>query len=581
MACGIIAAIDTSATCVCEFTSSLDNSIFLQNVNQDLIVCSRDTTELPIIPFAGYTYQWSGIDAAPEAALSDLMIANPDFTFQNDNPADLTFLYKLVTNRNGCISADTIEITVKPFTQSDTTQVICAMTTSSLHGPVGFTNYLWTPAANLMDANDPLTGVGTLDSTITYVLSYTDLNGCLAIHTEILQEDTTCVDLELEKTSSPSELANGDTLIYSLFVTNKGPGFATGVEVYDTLPPGVNFVFANSTNGFYNSISHFWRLTDTVFAGTTERMDIKVTVDTIGIITNEAQIGRANQVDIDSYPGNDDREEDDIDYECTVVPIAWCLGDTFNLEVPMILNNVQWYKNGGILLDQDSTWIEIVEVGSYLLHGTDPLGRDTFMCPVDVYHGNCPFDWGDLPDLTAITGSDDYQTDSLNNGPGHLIVPGLHLGDIVDAEPDGIPTTTAVGDDSFGDDDEDGLGINSSLDVSPGGKLKIPLAVTNTTAQTAYVEAWIDWNGDGDFSDPGEMIFDSDDSLGPFNEQIPITVPQDASMNQNLGIRIRISHEDNMTPYGSIASGEVEDYIIRLECNSQDCIKTSVQIKRK
>ena len=41
----------------------------------------------------------------------------------------------------------------------------------------------------------------------------------------------------------------GELLTYRLAVTNKGPSIVTGVKLIDTLPEGVNFVSANSTNG--------------------------------------------------------------------------------------------------------------------------------------------------------------------------------------------------------------------------------------------------------------------------------------------------------------------------------------------
>ena len=51
----------------------------------------------------------------------------------------------------------------------------------------------------------------------------------------------------------------------------------------------------------------------------------------------------------------------------------------------------------------------------------------------------------------------------------------------------------------------------------------------NSTGDTAYIEAWIDWNGDGDFEDANEMVADlKDNHDGVFPISMNIIVPIDA-----------------------------------------------------
>ena len=189
-------------------------------------------------------------------------------------------------------------------------------------------------------------------------------------------------------------------------------------------------------------------------------------------------------------------------------------------------------------------------------------------------------DWGDLPDTSAMTNAGDYQTTRANNGPVHVIIPGLSLGAIVDGETDGQPSADALGDEND-EKDEDGLTIFPSLDIKLGSTFRLPLTVTNTTGDTAYVEAWIDWNGDGDFDDANEMVVDlKDNADGNFPSNISMTVPANAT-NGLIGVRIRVSHTDNMTPYGQIGTGEVEDYLIGIECPSIICIPVTVDIRRQ
>ena len=51
-----------------------------------------------------------------------------------------------------------------------------------------------------------------------------------------------------------------------------------------------------------------------------------------------------------------------------------------------------------------------------------------------------------------------------------------------------------------------------------------------------------------------------------------IQVPVNVQTNSLLGVRIRFSNTDNMTPYGMINSGEVEDYLISVTCPTKNCI---------
>ena len=149
------------------------------------------------------------------------------------------------------------------------------------------------------------------------------------------------------------------------------------------------------------------------------------------------------------------------------------------------------------------------------------------------------------------------------------------MGNTVDGEINGQPSSDALGDGS----DEDGLTIFPSLDLAPGISFSLPLTVTNTTGDTAYVEAWIDWNGDGDFADVGEMVLDIQDNTdGIFPSLINLTVPNDAA-DGLLGLRIRLSNTDDMTPYGITPTGEIEDYLIGINCPSPVCIPFVIERK--
>jgi uncharacterized repeat protein (TIGR01451 family) len=60
---------------------------------------------------------------------------------------------------------------------------------------------------------------------------------------------TTASDLSLTMSASTALMKPGEQLTYRLAVTNDGPSIVTGVKLTDTLPGGVNFIAATSTNG--------------------------------------------------------------------------------------------------------------------------------------------------------------------------------------------------------------------------------------------------------------------------------------------------------------------------------------------
>ncbi len=101
-------------------------------------------------------------------------------------------------------------------------------------------------------------------------------------------------DLAVTKTDSPDPVAVGSTLTYTVNVTNNGPADATGVILTDTLPAGVTFVSATSSQG---SCTHSGGIVTctlgTLANGATASVTITVTPTTTGILTNAASVTSA------------------------------------------------------------------------------------------------------------------------------------------------------------------------------------------------------------------------------------------------------------------------------------------------
>ncbi len=157
-------------------------------------------------------------------------------------------------------------------------------------------------------------------------------------------------------------------------------------------------------------------------------------------------------------------------------------------------------------------------------------------------------DWGDAPDP--------YPTLNASNGAYHQLN-GPWLGSARDGEPDGQPDASALGDDNAGLDDEDGItGLTS---IFTGLTSTITIVVSGGGG---YVQAWIDWNSDGDWLGSNEQIFNS--YLPDGTHTITVAVPSNAVVGQTFA-RFRINTLGNLSTTGEAKNGEVEDYAVVIE----------------
>lgn len=162
------------------------------------------------------------------------------------------------------------------------------------------------------------------------------------------------------------------------------------------------------------------------------------------------------------------------------------------------------------------------------------------------------FDFGDAPPLySAIT--------VFPVGPRHEIG-GIHLGPKVDGEYDAQPSIDADGD----GDDEDGIAF-MSLPFVEGGTGHFIAEALGTSAG-GFLNAWIDFNGDGDLDDPGEHIVEDEPVSRGVPEVVDFTVPNNAILHEDVLARFRLCSNTVQchTPIGLVATGEVEDYIVQI-----------------
>jgi hypothetical protein len=159
-------------------------------------------------------------------------------------------------------------------------------------------------------------------------------------------------------------------------------------------------------------------------------------------------------------------------------------------------------------------------------------------------------DFGDAPDPT-------YPTFLASDGARHVIVSRYYLGYSIDPESDGQPTALADGDDQAGWDDEDGVTFSGGLVTGSVASIVV------VASSVGFLDAWIDFNRDGDWADPGEQIF-AGQALSQGSNTLSFTVPGNAQGGDTYA-RFRFSSCGGLSYVGGATDGEVEDYTVGIE----------------
>jgi len=156
------------------------------------------------------------------------------------------------------------------------------------------------------------------------------------------------------------------------------------------------------------------------------------------------------------------------------------------------------------------------------------------------------WDFGDAPDPL-------YPTLLVSDGARHL-TGALSLGAAVDAEADGMQSASADGDDVDGSDDEDGVTFDSVLRQAVSAELAV------NVSSDGVLNAWIDFNADGDWADAGEQIA-ADMTVTTGDNALSVPIPPNAAVGSTMA-RFRLSTQAGLGPTGEAPDGEVEDYVV-------------------
>jgi hypothetical protein len=167
-----------------------------------------------------------------------------------------------------------------------------------------------------------------------------------------------------------------------------------------------------------------------------------------------------------------------------------------------------------------------------------------------LVHALC--DFGDAPAQYPVT--------LANNGAYHVTDQLCYLGNLKDYEPDGQPSAGANGDDLNNLDDEDGIAFTTPLIPGQSASCNVTSVVPPTTG--GYLNAWIDFNIDGDWDDPGEQIMTNQVLTGVL-QNLTFSVPVDAKPGITYA-RFRANLGGGLGPAGPASNGEVEDYQVTI-----------------
>ena len=153
------------------------------------------------------------------------------------------------------------------------------------------------------------------------------------------------------------------------------------------------------------------------------------------------------------------------------------------------------------------------------------------------------FDFGDAPPP--------YPTLRADDGARHGIT-SLFLGAGVEFDRDGSVLTP--------DELDDGISFNSAL--IRGNVLTLSAVASESGGA---LNAWIDFNGNGSWDDPGEQIV-TNRQLAPGTNSVSVPIPQGAAEGETW-TRFRLSSQLGLGPTGAATDGEVEDYMVTIGLN--------------
>jgi len=200
--------------------------------------------------------------------------------------------------------------------------------------------------------------------------------------------------------------------------------------------------------------------------------------------------------------------------------------------------------------------------------GGGTYGSTSEFSPTTVVAGS-GIDFGDAPDTAPGTTTGNYKTLAGDNGAYHVIDGVLYLGSCVDADLGDLQNANADADDTstttpvtgvcaVPGDDENGVSIAGPMTEGTSAN------ITVTSSDAGKLDAWIDFNQDGDFDDASEQVLIEQSVVAGANP-FALSIPNPVTAGTSYA-RFRLSPVGSplVTPSDEVIGGEVEDYKVTL-----------------
>lgn len=192
-------------------------------------ICEEDSTELEVS--GGVLFRWSNGES-----LSDDSAQNPWA-----KPSVTSFYAVTVTDTNGCVNADSVEILVNPKPVANAGPDIenCDINVSTIGGtptgPDGAT-YVWSPSNGLSSSFDPNPMVLDADRTV-FTVEVQDVNGCTSKDSVMVNADC------YERIYAPNAFTPGNNDLNDKFLISNYRIVDTKLRIYDR---GGHLIFETS-----------------------------------------------------------------------------------------------------------------------------------------------------------------------------------------------------------------------------------------------------------------------------------------------------------------------------------------------
>jgi uncharacterized repeat protein (TIGR01451 family) len=165
------------------------------------------------------------------------------------------------------------------------------------------------------------------------------------------------IDLGVTKIVDDASPNEGDSITYTVTVTNNGPDGATGVEITDLLPTGVTYVSDGPSQGGYTPGTGVWSV-GALSNGASATLDLTATVDsgTAGTtVSNTASLTAVDQTDTN---GTNDSDSADITVIAVDVAVTKSVDDPAPNEGGAIVYTITATNNGPDM----ATQIDVTDV---------------------------------------------------------------------------------------------------------------------------------------------------------------------------------------------------------------------------